>query len=170
MVVTFLAIGSNLGDREAYLKHAMQGLRDHGVDIVRSASVYETEPKDVEGQPWFLNTVVEARTDLTPQQLLEVCLSVERQNHRVRSLPKSSRTLDIDIVFYGNEVVHQTGLTIPHPRFSERNFVLIPLAEIAPDFVDPVSGATIEVLKSQSKDPAHVRRVASGEQLLDSIL
>ncbi len=169
MAVTFLALGSNLGKREVYLRNAILGLRDHGIDIVRIASVYETEPKDVDGQPWFLNTVVEARTTLTPRQLLSVCLSIERQNQRLRSLPKSARTLDIDILFYESEILHEEGLSIPHPRFAGRNFVLIPLAEIAPHFVDPLSHAAIETLKERSTDPAQVRRFLSGEQLLDTL-
>ena len=165
MVVAYLAIGSNLGNRELYLRNATLGLQERGIVVVRSASIYETEPKDLTDQPWFLNTVLEVRTEFSAQQLLEACLSIERQNLRVRSLPKSARTLDMDIVFYGNHVIHEVGLTIPHPRFAHRNFVLVPMAELAPEFVDPESGATVQELRNRSTDSAIVRRALSGQQL-----
>ena len=170
MVVTYLAIGSNLGNRELYLRNAKLGLQERGIVVVRSASIYETEPKDFPDQPWFLNTVLEARTEFSAQQLLEACLSIERQNQRVRSLPKSARTLDMDIVFYGTSVIREPGLTIPHPRYTERNFVLVPLAEIAPMFVDPESGATMEELRGRSPDSAVVRKVSSGEQFSQALI
>jgi 2-amino-4-hydroxy-6-hydroxymethyldihydropteridine diphosphokinase len=164
MTVAFLAIGSNLGDRESYIQRAIQTLPLHGADVVRVASIYETEPKDVDDdQRWFLNTVVEVRTDLSARELLQACLEIEKQNQRVRSLPKSARTLDIDIVFYGEEVIHEHGLTIPHPRYAERNFVLVPLAEIAPQHRDPRSGIAIAALKDQARDPAAIRKFASNQ-------
>src|SRR5262245_41524546 len=135
MTVTYLSLGSNLGDRELYLKKALHGLQVHGIQILRSASLFETEPKDVAGQPWFLNTVVEANTVLSAPELMKVCLDVEHDNQRVRTVPKAARNLDIDIIFYGTDVVREAGLTIPHPRFSHRKFVLVPLAELAPAFI-----------------------------------
>src|SRR5437879_653431 len=125
MAATFLSLGSNLGDRELYLKKGIQGLQQRRIQIVRTASWYETEPKDVGDQPWFLNTVVEAATDLSPEELLIACLDVERENGRVRTIPKSARSLDIDILFYGERIIREPGLKIPHPRFAERKFVLI---------------------------------------------
>jgi 2-amino-4-hydroxy-6-hydroxymethyldihydropteridine diphosphokinase len=160
MVATFLGLGSNLANRQAYLQKGIHDLEQRGVRIVRTASVYETEPKDAEGQPWFLNTVVEASTTLSPRGLLDVCLSVENQNQRIRTKPNGARTLDIDILFYGDEVVEEDGLSIPHPRFSDRKFVLVPLAEIAPDFIDPLSGKTITTLLKVSRDDSEVRRIA----------
>src|SRR4051812_25681192 len=100
MVVTFLALGSNLGDREHYLRRALESLHGRGVEIVECASIYETEPKDVTDQPWFLNTVARGITNLAPRRLLELCLSIERENQRIRTEPKAARTLDIDIIFY----------------------------------------------------------------------
>jgi 2-amino-4-hydroxy-6-hydroxymethyldihydropteridine diphosphokinase len=142
----YLALGSNLGDREQYIRSGIRSLGTQGIDIVRCASVYSTEPREVLDQPWFLNTALEANTDLVPAELLRVCLDIEKQNHRRRDTIKGPRTLDIDIIFYGDLIIRQPGLTIPHPSFSSRRFVLAPLAEIAPDFVDPVSGKTIRDL------------------------
>jgi 2-amino-4-hydroxy-6-hydroxymethyldihydropteridine diphosphokinase len=156
-ISTFLALGSNLGDREMYLRKALPGLREQGIETVRTASVYETEPKDVGDQPWFLNTVIEAKTHLSAREVLDACLFVERQNQRVRGGGRDARSLDIDVLFYGNQIVHEDGLSIPHPRLIERKFVLTPLAEIAPDFVDPLTGQTIATLLRQCTDPSEVR-------------
>src|SRR5690242_10097990 len=100
----YLALGSNLGDREAYLRSGMDALGAHGVDIIRCASMYSSEPREVLDQPWFLNTALEANTDLDPDRLLRVCLDVEKENHRIRGVEKGPRTLDIDIIFYGNQI------------------------------------------------------------------
>src|SRR5262245_37669707 len=133
MKPVYLALGSNLGDRAAYLRAAIRGLAERSVNIVRCASVYSTEPRDVIDQPWFLNTAVEADTTLEPAELLAVCLQIERENDRTRAAVKGPRTLDIDILFYGHDVMRRAELTIPHPSLSSRRFVLAPLAEIAPD-------------------------------------
>jgi 2-amino-4-hydroxy-6-hydroxymethyldihydropteridine diphosphokinase len=157
MVPAFLALGSNLGDRADYLKRAVDGLQAHGVVIVRQASIYETEPKDVGEQPWFLNSVIEVNTTLDPLNLLVLCLAIEQRNQRVRAGTKSARTLDIDIIFYGTLLLRQEQLIIPHPHFAERKFVLIPMAEIAPDFTDPRSTKTIAALLRECRDSSTVR-------------
>lgn len=148
----YLALGSNLGDREGYLRSAIEGLSSRGIRIVQSASVYSTEPREVLDQPWFLNTVLEADTTLSPEELLNACLAVEQENHRERDVPKGPRTLDIDIIFYGNETIQKPNLTIPHPRFADRRFVLEPLAEIAPRFIDPASRKTVRELLESCAD------------------
>jgi len=127
---------------------------------MRSASIYSTEPLEVRDQPWFLNTVVEASTPLGPEALLQTCLEVEQENRRKRDLSKGPRTLDIDIIFYGDEIIRLPDLSIPHPQFSHRRFVLEPLAEIASEFVDPMSGKTVRQLLAATSDSAEVRRVA----------
>ena len=165
MVDTFLALGSNLGDRKGYLKNAVEALEQRGIQVVRRASIYETEPKGLEIQPWFLNTAALCRTDFDPGRLLEVCLAIERDNERIRDQSNGPRTLDIDIIFYGDRVIDEPELTIPHPRFSERRFVLVPLAEVAPDFVDPVSGKTIATLLEECPDQAAVRRVSGFDEV-----
>ena len=158
MTSVYLALGSNLGDRKDYLRAGIRGLAARGVVPVRSASVYSTEPHEVLDQPWFLNTVIEANTDLNPEELLRVCLDVEKENQRIRKTRKGPRTLDIDIIFYGSDIVCKPGLTIPHPSFSARRFVLVPLAEIAPNFIDPLSGKTIEQLLEACPDRSGVLR------------
>jgi 2-amino-4-hydroxy-6-hydroxymethyldihydropteridine diphosphokinase len=159
MVSTFLALGSNLGAREHYLKKGIESLGMYGVEVVKTAGIYETEPREVADQPWFLNTVVQANTNLAPAQLLTVCLSIENENQRVRLRPKTARTLDIDIIFYGEQTYVGPELTIPHPRFSHRRFVLTPLVEIAPNHVDPVTGKTVGELLRQCSDESEVRRL-----------
>jgi 2-amino-4-hydroxy-6-hydroxymethyldihydropteridine diphosphokinase len=156
MTVVYLALGSNLGNREGHLRAGCQGLSARGVDITRSASLYSTEPREVLDQPWFLNTVIEGNTGLSPDQLLQMCLEVETENQRIRHTAKGPRTLDIDIILYGNHIVHNPGLAIPHPRFSARRFVLVPLAEIAPDFIDPLTGKSIQQLLEACEDHSRV--------------
>lgn len=157
-MVTYLALGSNLVDRESFLRFAVRGLQQRGIEITRCASLYSTEPRDVQDQPWFLNTVTEANTLLDASELLLACLSVEQEHFRQRDRDKGPRTLDIDIIFYGREIIRLPGLVVPHPRFSERRFVLEPLAEIAPEFTDPVSRKTIRELLLATTDRAAVER------------
>ena len=154
----YLALGSNLGSREQYLRSAVQGLIRRRVDVSRIAALYSTEPREVHNQPWFLNTVLEADTRLDPDQLLAACLDIENENLRIHDpgQPKGPRTLDIDIVFYGSEIIRKPNLTIPHPRFSTRRFVLEPLAKLAPDFVDPVSNKTMAQLLKDCPDDGEV--------------
>src|ERR1051325_7674858 len=115
MECVFLALGSNIGDRGQYLRAGIRDLSARGIDIVRAAPVYSTQPVEVVDQPWFLNTVIEVSTDLDPDELLGVCLEVEKHNQRTRETIKGPRTLDIDIIFYGNSTIRKRGLTIPHP-------------------------------------------------------
>src|SRR5262245_34789771 len=155
-MVTYLSLGSNLGDRENYLRIAAAWLDQHGIPILRSASVYQSEPRDYAPQPWFLNTIVQAETDLPPEALLQQCQAVEQEAGRVRTVLNGPRVLDVDIIFYGS-IVHETpDLTIPHPRYASRRFVLAPLMEIAPDFVDPKRRRRIRELFNASADRATV--------------
>jgi 2-amino-4-hydroxy-6-hydroxymethyldihydropteridine diphosphokinase len=156
MKSVYLALGSNLGDREGHLRAALRGLENRHVTIVRSSSIYATEPREVLDQPWFLNTAVQAASDLEPEELLGVCLDVEKENLRTRGIDKGPRTLDIDIIFYENRIIRTPVLTIPHPGFLERRFVLVPLAEIAPDFVDPRTGRTVRELLDACADLGRV--------------
>ena len=134
----FLAFGANLGNPREQIKQGIMALNDHGVNVVTRSSWFETEPVGMEDQPWFLNLVARASTSLDPYELLAVCQQVERQLGRVPSERFGPRHLDIDILLYGDECIKSEELTIPHPRMRERQFVLVPLLEIAPDLEDPV--------------------------------
>jgi 2-amino-4-hydroxy-6-hydroxymethyldihydropteridine diphosphokinase len=139
----FLSLGSNLGDREALLNDALHRLEAAGVRLVRKSSIHETEPQDLREQPWFLNMAVEVETELLPLELLAAIRRIETEMGRQRTIPKGPRTIDIDILFYANSVIDTPDLGIPHPRLTERSFVLDPLSEIAPDLRHPVTGKSI---------------------------
>ena len=143
MKTVYLSLGSNMGDRAAMLRQAVESLPGAGVEVVRTSSVYETEPVELRDQNWFLNMAVECRTGLFPLQLLRRLKKIEASLGRKRTVPKGPRTIDIDIIFYGRAVMGTPALEIPHPRFRERRFVLAPLAELAPALRDPVTGRTI---------------------------
>lgn len=141
-----IALGSNLGDRHAHLDYAVARL--HALlDDLTVSSYHETEPVGAaDPQPLFLNAAVVGTTDATPRAVLQSLLRIEAERGRARPHPNAARTLDLDLVLYGIQVIAEPGLTVPHPRFRERRFVLAPLAEIAPEWRDPVTGKTIREL------------------------
>ena len=147
LTLVAVALGSNLGDRRAHLDHARARLGAAFADFLCSSYV-ETDPVGVGAQPLFLNAAAVGTTALEPRALLEALMAIERERGRERPAPGAARTLDLDLILYGARVVEEGGLIVPHPRFRERRFVLGPLAEIAPDLVDPVTGKTVgEILK-----------------------
>jgi len=148
----FLSLGSNIGEREAQLRDAIQRLERAGVQVVRESSVYETEPQDLRDQPWFLNMVLEIETSLSPIELLARIQEIEKSMGRKREVPKGPRNIDIDILLYGESVVETDDLQIPHPRLAQRRFVLEPLAELAPDLRHPQSNRTMRDLLSERGD------------------
>ena len=143
----YLSLGSNVGDRAANLDTAIRHLCGLGT-IVAQSSLYETEPVEVERQPWFLNSVVALETGLMPRQLLARTLAIEQKMGRRRTQVKGPRTIDIDILLFGGSVVDTLALTIPHPAMHERRFVLEPLAEIAPEARHPALKKTVRELLS----------------------
>jgi 2-amino-4-hydroxy-6-hydroxymethyldihydropteridine diphosphokinase len=143
MKIVYLALGSNLGDRAATLQNAIARMESAELHVLRASSVYETEPREVEDQPWFLNQVVEVGTSLFPRQLLTRLKRLEVELGRRPSRPKGPRVIDMDILFYGDAVVSTTDLMIPHEGMGERRFVLEPLAELAPDLRHPKTGKTV---------------------------
>lgn len=152
----FLGLGANVGDLELNLSKARSRLEKDGVRIVSASSLYRTEPVGCSGQAWFLNQVIEVETNLSPRRLLNLAKRVERALNRRPGPPNAPRPIDIDILLSGDMVLRTERLTIPHPRLAERNFVLIPLAEIAPDQIHPILKRTIAMLKLRSKDRACV--------------
>jgi len=144
-VTVYLGLGSNMGSRQDNLDKAL-GFLSHRLQVERVSSVYETEPIGNIEQPRFLNLVCQVNTNLAPLALLTLAKGIESKLGRVPSKPDAPRPIDIDILLYGDQIIKNPRLVIPHPRLAERAFVLIPLAEIAPDLVHPVSGKTIEEL------------------------
>jgi 2-amino-4-hydroxy-6-hydroxymethyldihydropteridine diphosphokinase len=137
----FLLFGSNVGDRYGNIDRGIGALEGRGIRWEAISSYYETEPTDLEGQPWFINLVARGKTAASPEVLLRLCKDVERDAGRIVDAPRfSPRVLDIDILLYEELQVDTPDLVIPHPRMSERRFVLIPLIEIAPYTVDPRTG------------------------------
>jgi 2-amino-4-hydroxy-6-hydroxymethyldihydropteridine diphosphokinase len=153
----YLSLGSNLGDRAANLDRAVNALPEAGVRVLRCSAIYETEPVDFLDQSWFLNCVVEAETSLSPRPLLAGLQGIEALLGSRKLIPKGPRIIDLDILFYGEAVIHEAGIEIPHPRLTERRFVLIPLAELAPERRHPVSHKTVADLLVATKDSSIVR-------------
>jgi 2-amino-4-hydroxy-6-hydroxymethyldihydropteridine diphosphokinase len=142
MVQVAIALGSNLGDRERTLRGAAAALAESVRDLCLS-TLHETDPVGVGDQPRFLNAAATGQTVLSARQLLETLLHIEARFGRTRSHRGAPRTLDLDLILYGDAVISEPGLDVPHPRFRERRFVLQPLAEIAADWRDPVTGRTV---------------------------
>ena len=143
----FLGLGSNLGQRREHLRVAIQMLQENkNVTVVQESKVIETEPIGGIAKGLFLNQVIEIETDFEPLELLQHCLCIEQSQGRVRGQKWDSRTLDIDILFFGALVIAEGDLRIPHPELEKRSFVLVPMKELAPEFTHPVSKKSIEHL------------------------
>ncbi|MFI3132666.1 2-amino-4-hydroxy-6-hydroxymethyldihydropteridine diphosphokinase, partial [Staphylococcus warneri] len=140
MVKAYLGLGSNIGDRAHQLQQAIRIIDQYQyIDVTSISPIYETEPVGYTDQPQFLNLCIEIETTLDPQELLKRCLETEEALHRVRKIRWGPRTLDVDILLYGNEIIEEDNLIIPHPRMAERAFVLIPLNDIASKHIEPRS-------------------------------
>lgn len=144
--LAYLSLGSNVGDRAANLQEAISRLAGLG-NVTAVSCFYETEPIEVTAQPWFLNCVVALDTEKMPKQLLAGILDMEQQMGRRRVQKKGPRTIDIDILLFGNSIVDTADLTIPHPAMHERRFVLEPMAEIAPEVRHPVFKRTMREMR-----------------------
>jgi len=156
----YLSLGSNLGDRAGNLRAAIAAVCGYGVRVKRISSLYETEPVDYLDQPWFLNCAVEAETSLAPLDLLHALRKIEAQLGSQKEFAKGPRLLDMDVLLYGGETIDLPELQIPHPRMLQRNFVLAPLAEIAPALKHPSWTANVAEFLAASADTSQVKRVA----------
>jgi len=157
MIGVYLGLGSNMGDREANLATAIQALSQK-VTVTLISSIYETEPLGYLNQPWFLNVVCRVTNDLDPFELLALAKEIEKKIGRVPSFPNAPRPIDIDILFYDDQLINTEALAVPHPRIVERAFVLVPLAEIAPDLIHPVTQQSITDLLVTLEDSQQIRK------------
>lgn len=157
MIQCIFALGSNIGNREQYLQSAQDLLKKDGIVIIKKSSVYETEPFGEPNQLWYLNQVIEIETDKSPLDLLKTLKSVEKELGRKQRKKWDSREIDIDILFYENEIVDEANLKIPHPYLQDRKCVLVPLNEIAPDFFHPKLLKSVSQLLKECTDSLKVR-------------
>jgi 2-amino-4-hydroxy-6-hydroxymethyldihydropteridine diphosphokinase len=159
VIDAYVAIGTNLGDRDAHLALALRRLAAlPDTELVAVSPVYETDPVGPPPQGPYLNAAVHLRTRLAPRALLDALLAIEQEAGRVRGVRDAPRTLDLDLLLYGDQVLDEPGLVVPHPRLAERPFVLEPLTAIAPTLVHPTRGETIATLAARVRDPRAVRR------------
>ncbi|HTN45078.1 MAG TPA: 2-amino-4-hydroxy-6-hydroxymethyldihydropteridine diphosphokinase [Flavipsychrobacter sp.] len=163
MEFVYLLLGSNEGDRQQWLRDAVQEIVTHCGRVRNLSSLYETAAWGLEDQPDFLNLVMRIETNLAPQTLLESIQAIEQRLGRQRQLKWGQRTLDIDILFYGKEIIQNESLKVPHPYLQDRKFTLLPLQEIAPQWVHPVLKETITTLLQVCQDKLQVQNIGKLE-------
>jgi 2-amino-4-hydroxy-6-hydroxymethyldihydropteridine diphosphokinase len=154
--LAYVALGSNLGERADYLRSALNAMGGRVGPVRAVSSAYETEPVGITDQPLFLNAVCSVETGLEPERLLETLLEIESEQGRVRTVKDGPRTLDLDLLLYEDLVIDEPGLQVPHPRMGERAFVLVPLAEIAPELIHPVSRLMVREMLARLPTPVGI--------------
>jgi len=159
MTIVYLSLGSNVGDRSQNLRTAIAALDAVGVKVRRISKIYETEPVDYLEQDWFLNCVVEGETALAAAELLQGLRGIEKKVGSAKPFAKGPRIIDLDILYFDDAVIDAAGLQIPHPRMADRRFVLVPLAEIAPDLRHPVTQKTTAEMLQATRDGSEVREI-----------
>ncbi len=162
--IVYLALGSNLKSRQKNLSAAITGLKSHG-ELLALSRVYETEPVGYREQPAFLNQACKMAIKYSPLELLDATQGIEKEIGRRPTFPSGPRVIDIDLLFYGERIIHVHGLDIPHPKLHERRFVLEPMCEIAPDLVHPELALTMRELLAHLKDEHWVRPVEGDDDV-----
>lgn len=156
MKAAYLLIGGNLGDRLGFMAAAKEKMQQKGIKILRVSSIYETAAWGITEQPSFLNQVVEIATSFGPEELLTALLSIEQDLGRIRAEKNGARTIDIDILYFENQIINKPGLSVPHDRISIRRFVLVPLSELIPDYIDPKTSKSIIDMLNDCEDTLEV--------------
>ncbi|KEI80227.1 2-amino-4-hydroxy-6-hydroxymethyldihydropteridine diphosphokinase [Clostridium botulinum] len=151
MHTAYVAFGSNMGEKENYIKRALENMEERGMKIIKVSSIYETEPYGVLDQDSFLNGVVKIETNLTPEDLIGELLNIEKQLDRVRERRWGPRTIDLDIIFYDDLIINEKDLVIPHKDMENREFVLKPLCDIDENFIHPVLKKSVRQLYDELK-------------------
>ncbi|WP_061320051.1 2-amino-4-hydroxy-6-hydroxymethyldihydropteridine diphosphokinase [Clostridium botulinum] len=151
MHTAYVAFGSNIGEKESYIKRALEKIEERGMKIIKVSSIYETEPYGVLDQDSFLNGVVKIETNLTPEDLIGELLNIEKQLDRVRERRWGPRTIDLDIIFYDDLIINEKDLVIPHKDMENREFVLKPLCDIDENFIHPVLKKSVRELYDRLK-------------------
>ncbi|ABO48705.1 2-amino-4-hydroxy-6-hydroxymethyldihydropteridine pyrophosphokinase [Desulforamulus reducens MI-1] len=160
MTVAYIGLGSNMGDKKAYIQSALKKL-DHytGIHLLRVASLYESAPWGYLEQDWFVNTVAEVETTLSPEKILQVLFDIERSLNRTRDIHWGPRTVDLDLLLYGSQTICFPHLQVPHPRMHERAFVLVPLAELCPNMI--LTQGTVMELAEKTLAEQAIRKIES---------
>lgn len=159
MITVFLLLGTNLGNRQMFLQQAITHIEQEVAPMLKTSSVYETQSWGKTDEPDYLNQVVTLQTGLPAKNVLDKILAIELEMGRKREIKWGARIIDIDILFYGDQVIDEPGLIVPHPQLHNRRFTLEPLAEIAPDFIHPLLNKNILVLKNELKDSLIVKKL-----------
>jgi 2-amino-4-hydroxy-6-hydroxymethyldihydropteridine diphosphokinase len=170
--VAFISLGSNIGNRYDYLSKAIENLAKHSkIQLVNTSSVYETDPVGYEEQDLFLNMVIEVHTELSANELLDLCLKLELELGRKREMVWGPRTIDLDILLFNQENIKSEKLIIPHPRMLERNFVMIPLSEIKPDIIIPNIEKPLDawIKELPNKEGVRIWKRKNGEDVFEPI-